>query len=202
MNYLAIDTSNKNLTVVVCKDGEIFSYYDSECGVNHSVALMVEVEKLLNKSGLTIDKADFVACVVGAGSFTGIRIGVSTVKALCFAYNKPCLAITSFDTLSYNKKAGKYMAVIDAKHNGYYVAGYTDGKVTVSPQYVLKEQLLNYAKEYALLSDTDIDLPCEKVSALSGLINAVEIKKSQATFNLDEVAPLYCRKSQAEEGRL
>mgnify|MGYP003409692030 CR=1 FL=1 len=84
MNYLAIDTSGKNLTIIISKDGKIYTYYDSECGVNHSVILMPKVEELCSKVGFDLKSADFFCAVVGAGSFTGIRIGVSTVKAMCF----------------------------------------------------------------------------------------------------------------------
>ena len=113
MNYLAIDTSGKNLTLVLSVNGEVVTYNDGECGVNHSVELMPRIEALLEGVSVSLKEVDFIACVVGAGSFTGIRIGVSTAKALCFVYGKPCLAITSFDTLAYNEKQGKVLAIID-----------------------------------------------------------------------------------------
>ena len=120
MNYLAIDTSGKNLTVIIKKGQEVYKVHDENCGVNHSVELMPKVEELIKKANFDLKSADFFACVVGAGSFTGIRIGVSTVKALCFAYSKPCLSVTSFDTMAYNIKSGKVLTLIDAKHNGFY----------------------------------------------------------------------------------
>ena len=129
MNYLAIDTSGKNLTVVIEYNGYVEEYYDESCGVNHSVALMPKIEELKEKSNADFTKLDFIAVVVGAGSFTGIRIGVATIKALCFAHNLPALSITSFDTIAYNKGSGKFLAVIDAKHDSYYVCGYENKKV-------------------------------------------------------------------------
>ena len=202
MNYLAIDTSGKNLTVVVCKNGEIFSYNDDECGVNHSVYLMPKVEELALKAGFDFNSADFFACVVGAGSFTGIRIGVATVKALCFAYKKPCLSITSFDTIAYNKKGGKVLAVIDAKHNGFYVCGYNDNKVDFEPAYIMREQVEKLLGEYTALSTTVIkDMQTEIVSVSDGLINAIADKADGGCTSPDLLTPLYVRKSQAEEGR-
>ena len=100
MNYVVIDTSGKNLTVVINKNGQIFKYFDAECGTSHSVALMPVIEDLAKKADFDFNDADFMGAVVGAGSFTGIRIGVATIKAMCFAYKKPCLSITSFDTLA------------------------------------------------------------------------------------------------------
>ena len=119
MNYIAVDTSGKHLTLIAKKGDKIYEYFNADCGVNHSVSLMPELERLLDRADMRLTDADFFACAVGAGSFTGIRIGVSTVKALAFATKKPVLRLTSFDTLSYNMDSGKVLAVIDAKHNGY-----------------------------------------------------------------------------------
>ncbi len=203
MNYLAIDTSGKNLTVIVCKDNQILSFCDKDCGVNHSTSLMPKVEEMCKKAEFDFNEADFFACVVGAGSFTGIRIGVATVKALCFAFNKPCLAITSFDTLAYNIKSGKVLAVIDAKHNGFYACGYEDKKVIFEPCYILRDRLNEIAEQYDILvAISEIEgLAITPVSVEKGLEVAVKEKANEKSFDLESLIPLYCRKSQAEEGR-
>lgn len=202
MNYLAIDTSGKNLTVIICKDDKVHTYFDSECGVNHSVALMPKVEQLAKKTNFDFSTADFFACVVGAGSFTGIRIGVATIKAMCFAFNKPCLSITSFDTLAYNEK-GSVLALIDAKHNGFYACGYKDGKVDLEPCYLMREQVEELVKNYSLIvSSTEISgIAIKKVSVSEGLVKAILEKKSLVSADIESLTPLYVRKSQAEEGR-
>ena len=202
MNYLAIDTSGKNLIVVLSANGKLYTKNDTAGGVTHAVGLMPTIENLLEEANFSLDKLDFFACVVGAGSFTGIRIGVSTVKGLCFAYNKPCLNITSFDTLAYNKQGEKVLAVIDAKHNGYYVCGYQNNEVCLSPNYLVGEEVVELSKEFEIVSNDDLQgVEYTKVSLLEGLINAVELKKEQVTFDLESLVPLYVRKSQAEEGR-
>ena len=202
MKYLLIDTSSKNLIVVV-RNGQTFeTYFDPKCGVNHSVVLMPAIEETLKKAKLNLSDADFLACTVGAGSFTGIRIGISTLKALCFAYKKPCVFITTFDAIAYNKHGDKVMAVIDAKHDCYYTCGYDNGEVVVSPSFIDKETLLNYQKEFELLSFEEIDgINTTIVSIKDGLIKASEYKKDEKTFDLESLSPLYVRKSQAEEGR-
>jgi len=201
MNYLAIDTSGKNLTIVISKNDKIYTYYDSECGVGHSVNLMPKVEQLAIECDFDFNSADFFACVVGAGSFTGIRIGISTIKAMCFAYKKPCLSITSFDTLAYNEK-GKILAVIDAKHNGFYVCGYQDEQIVLEPSYIMREQVELLAKEYKVVSSTYIDgISHEIASVKDGLIKAIEKNSDKISCDLETLVPLYVRKSQAEEGR-
>ncbi len=202
MNYLAIDTSGKNLTVVIKKSEEVFVYNDKECGVSHSVELMPRVEELCEKAQFDLNDADFFVAVVGAGSFTGIRIGVATVKALCFAFKKPCLSVTSFDTIAYNEKDDKVLAVIDAKHNGFYVCGYEKGKVVFSPSYLMKEQLDEIKDGYKLLSFGEIDgLSVKVVSVAEGLVKAIEEKLNDINADINSLEPLYVRKSQAEEGR-
>lgn len=203
MNYFAIDTSNKSLTVLVCKDGKVYTEFDAECGVDHSVQLMPKVEQLCERAKFDLSTADFFACVVGAGSFTGIRIGVATVKAMCLAYKKPCLSITSFDTLAYNEIGGKVLALIDAKHNAFYACGYSDGKVDFQPSYIMRDEALKLSDNYTtIVSQTKIDgFNVKTVSVSDGLKKAIEQKINEVSFDLDALNPLYVRKSQAEEGR-
>lgn len=204
MNYLAIDTSGEHLSIVICKDDKIYKYYQDKCGVKHSVVLMEQVEKLAMESGFDFNVADFFCAVVGAGSFTGIRIGVSTVKAFCLAYNKPCLSVTSFDCLAYNMDIqNKVLAIIDAGHNGYYCCGYKDNKIVDTPCYILLDKLLELEKDYDIkVSKTPIEgINVKDVSLIDGLVNAIKSLYKNATLNWDSLTPLYCRKSQAEEGR-
>lgn len=201
MKYLAIDTSSKNLTVLLKTEKELLEH-NEVCGVRHSENLMPVIERLIEQGGLKLSELDFVACCVGAGSFTGIRIGVSTVKAICFCNNLPALAITSFDCLAYNREQGKVLAVIDAGHNGFYVAGYDNLKVVLQPSYILKEQLLQLQDEYSFIAEAHIDgLEVEVVDKFNGFKMAIEKKSALKDGNLDNLIPLYVRKSQAEEGR-
>ena len=201
MNYLAIDTSGKNLTVIINKNGKIFKFYDEQCGVNHSVELMPKVENLAREADFDLSTADFFCAVVGAGSFTGLRIGVATVKAMCFAFNKPCLSITSFDTLAYNKKDGKVLALIDAKHNGFYVCGYQDGKVVLPPAYLMREQVEELCDYHFVAIAPVENMQVEVVCVAEGLVKAIESKLDCVNQDVDSLVPLYVRKSQAEEGR-
>lgn len=201
MKYLAIDTSSKNLTVIL-NDGINSQVIDEFSGVRHSETLMPSIEKLVDKAGLSIKDLDFIAVVIGAGSFTGIRIAVSTVKAFCFAFNIPFLSVTSFDIIAYNEEYGKILAVLDAGHDGFYVCGYHDKKVVLEPSYIMKDELIKLSKEYTLLSDTEIDgFNVKVVDRAQGFISAIDQKQKELQTDLELLVPLYVRKSQAEEGR-
>ena len=202
MNYLAVDTSGKNLTIIICIGDKVYKYFDSECGHQHSTTLMPQIEKLASEVGFDFNSANFFSAVVGAGSFTGIRIGVSTIKAMCFAYNKPCLSITSFDTIAYNDCGDKVLAIIDAKHNGFYVCGYENQKVCLEPRYVDRLEVEKLLLEFNGVSFEEIEgLNIKKVDIADGLYNAISKNLDKITSDLESLSPLYVRKSQAEEGR-
>ena len=102
-NFLAVDTSCNYLTVIAAKDGEVFSTHIPDCAMKHSVSLMNAVDETLKKANMQAADCDFFGAVVGAGSFTGIRIGISVAKGFCLAYGKPALPVTSFDVAAYNE---------------------------------------------------------------------------------------------------
>ena len=202
MKYLAVDTANTGLTVIIKNGEQTFFKRDDGCGTQHSVKLMPIIEELLIKSGLNLSDLDFLVAVTGAGSFTGIRIGVSTISALSLSLNKPILAVTSFDTMAYTEKGGSVLALIDAKHGSFYACGYKDNKVVIRPSYISLEQVKELETDYTFLSIENTEgVNSKKVDAVLGLINAIEFKKQEITYDLSAISPVYVRKSQAEEGR-
>ena len=88
MNFLAVDTSSDYLSVVAVKDGKCYSAFVPDCAMKHSVTLMTKVDEIFEESGLRPENLDFFSATVGAGSFTGIRIGISAIKGLALACGK------------------------------------------------------------------------------------------------------------------
>lgn len=204
-NYLAIDTSGDSLTVVAVKDGKAYERFIDDCAMKHSVTLMNEIDALLTESKSKLDEFDFFACVIGAGSFTGIRIGISAIKGFALALKKPTLPVTSFDVLAYNgiDKGGldKTLCLVDALHDCYYACGYEGGKECVSPCYLTEEEVLALvAQGYRLRAGSVLPISSkaevEAVSVAKGLQNAVEILAEKQAFG--ELVALYVRKSSAE----
>ncbi|MBP3423407.1 MAG: tRNA (adenosine(37)-N6)-threonylcarbamoyltransferase complex dimerization subunit type 1 TsaB [Clostridia bacterium] len=201
-NFVAVDTSGSYLTVVVGKQGEFFSVSIPNCMMKHSVSVMPAVDEALQKANMTLEECDFFSAVVGAGSFTGIRIGISVVKGFCLAYNKPSLPITSFDVAAYNGLGeGKTLCLVDALHDCYYACGYERGEVILPPAYLTEEQVLSLVEEgYSLCGVGKFPI-AEKVEVVScdpveGLKNAVCAKAEKGAF--EELVALYVRKSSAE----
>ncbi len=204
MNYLAIDTSGSHLTVIAEKDGAEapYVYYKEDCALQHSVQLMGAIDQALEKADLDRNDVDVFCAVTGPGSFTGIRIGVSTVKALAYALNKKTLGVTSFDVLAYNIITENSLAVIDAKHGHVYSAGYNKGEVDLQPAYTAVADLESLSKGRTIVFSSEIaEVKGKKVLLTEGLRAAVKANLYRATEDPDALNPLYIRKSQAEEGR-
>lgn len=201
MNYLAIDTSGTWLTVIVGGEKNAMRF-TPDCRLSHSVVLMDEIEKCLEEAGARIEDIDVFACSVGAGSFTGIRIGVSTVKAFAYALGKKVLPVTTFDSLAYNIGNGKKrLALIDARHGNYYACGYgEDGTIVLPPKFIGEEEVKSLADGYLLVSDApQTAFACVTADVADGFKKAVEGNLHNATYDRETVVPLYVKKSQAEE---
>lgn len=200
-NFLAMDTSGSYLTVVAVKDGEAFSSFIENCAMKQSVSLMNAVDEVLKKADLTLEECDFFGAVVGAGSFTGIRIGISAVKGFCSALKKPSLPITSFDVTAYNALDGKILCLVDALHDCYYACGYENGEIVYSPAYLTEEEVLALVKVgYKLVSCQSAPIAQKAelliVDPVIGLQKAAVALAEKNAFA--PLSALYVRKSSAE----
>lgn len=201
MKYLAFDTSGSRLSVAVNGNKKVAKNIE-ECFHSHSVILMQEIEKALEESQTDLKEIDVFACSVGPGSFTGIRIGVSTAKAFAYALSKKVLGVTSFESLAYNiVEKVKKLTLIDARHDNFYTCGFDeDNNVIIPPCFKTKQEIIDLYGEFLIVSDVEIDgVQCVKGNVFDGFVKAVETKLGEATFDRDSLVPLYVKKSQAEE---
>lgn len=100
MNLLAVDTSGPVAGVAVLREGSIAYEAAAVNRLTHSANLMPMIEEALNRAGLDIDTIDLYAAVTGPGSFTGVRIGVSTVKGMAHGAGKPCVGVNALEALA------------------------------------------------------------------------------------------------------
>lgn len=96
---LCIETGTDVCSVGIAKDGELLSLRESDEGRDHARKVGVFVDELLRETGIAPDDLDAVAVGKGPGSYTGLRIGVSFAKGLCYGLRKPLLAVGSLDAL-------------------------------------------------------------------------------------------------------
>lgn len=121
MKILSIDTSSEVCSVAILEDTNVIKEISVKDGNTHSIKLMPQIEQIFKDTNLSLNDIDLFACDKGPGSFTGIRIGIATIKAFCDVTNKPCIGISSLMGLAYNVKNDGYIcSLIDAKNDNVY----------------------------------------------------------------------------------
>ncbi|MCH5153082.1 MAG: tRNA (adenosine(37)-N6)-threonylcarbamoyltransferase complex dimerization subunit type 1 TsaB [Clostridiales bacterium] len=185
MKILYIDTTTPDLVVAVVEDNKITDVTAKAVGVHHSEMLCDKVTEALHKANVKFADLSAYACAIGPGSFTGIRIGVSTVKGYCTAVELPVIGVNCLEAISVSSKCGaRRSAIVDAG-NGYYFADYANG---VAPC------LVSYDDErvsHAGRADSAVDY-------FDGAVELIRKRFSSGQFD-GSLTPLYIRRSQAEE---
>ncbi|MDE6565696.1 MAG: tRNA (adenosine(37)-N6)-threonylcarbamoyltransferase complex dimerization subunit type 1 TsaB, partial [Clostridia bacterium] len=162
-------------------------YYKTSNGnKKHNSVLLPAIDSLLSESGLQINDVQNIACVVGPGSFTGIRLGVTTCNGLAFACGSNRIAINTFEPVAYNN-TNDILVALDCRHGNYYVGQYKAGK------------------EISLFNATEQDLAsynCEIIKwngerEINKIVDCVLDKINNNEF-CEMLSPLYLKKSQAE----
>lgn len=121
MKTLAIDTSSKICSVSILEDYNVILEKHTNDEKTHSQNLMPLIDSIFKDSNLSLNDIDLLSCCLGPGSFTGIRIGIATVKAFADAKNIPVVGVTSLESLAYNiSNPGLIVSLIDAKNDNVY----------------------------------------------------------------------------------
>lgn len=126
MKILALESSAKSASAALSRDGVLISQYYQLSGLTHSRTLLPMAEDLLKNAGMTIHDVDAVAVAHGPGSFTGIRIGVSAVKGLCWGADKPAIGVSTLEAMAWNGECAPAGSIIccamDARRSQVYNA--------------------------------------------------------------------------------
>lgn len=100
MLLVSIDTSTKGCSVAVHQNGEVLASYDLHTQRSSSALLTTLIQNAVDHAGYTLTEVDAFAIAKGPGSYTGLRVGVSTAKGLCYALDKPLLAINTLEAMA------------------------------------------------------------------------------------------------------
>lgn len=124
MKILAMDSSAIAASVALCDDRQLLGEFTILNGNTHSQTLLPMVEALLAQFEITTDEIDLFAVSNGPGSFTGVRIGVATLKGLAFGKNKPCVGVSTLEALANNLAVtdGLICPVMNARRKQVYTA--------------------------------------------------------------------------------
>ncbi|MGX7030945.1 tRNA (adenosine(37)-N6)-threonylcarbamoyltransferase complex dimerization subunit type 1 TsaB [Vagococcus zengguangii] len=126
MKILSLDTSNQTLSLAVLEDERVLASYSSSVNKNHSVTLMPMIETLLGQIKMSPKEIDRIVVAKGPGSYTGLRIGVTTAKTLAWTLQAELVGISSLANLaaSVGKVPGLIVPLFDARRGNVYAGVY------------------------------------------------------------------------------
>ena len=228
MKILALDTTAKTASVAVTENERVLGVCNIDNGLTQSELILPMAERLLASLKLSFSDVGLYAVTVGPGSFTGVRIGVSTVKGLAFGKNIPCAPVSTLEALAENARGLRDLIVpsMDARRGQFYTATFSsDGeslKRLTPDRAISAEELADelrgfegdifitgdgYEVAHRLLSSLGVSLA--KTPELLRASNAVSIarvaKQMQERGECvteSELQPTYLRIPQAERERL
>ncbi|MDF2522860.1 MAG: tsaB [Clostridiales bacterium] len=225
MKILAVDTSASVATVAITDDTKLLGEFSINNKKTHSQKLLPMIKELMSGLELKPSEIDVYAASSGPGSFTGLRIGVTTIKAMAFAAQKPVVSVPTLDALAYNipKTQSLICPIMDARNNQVYTALYTwDGSAQVKlteylglPVAELIQQISGKNQNVIFLGDgvdihkellqLELKGKCEfapEKLKLQSAASVAQLAYIKALEGLQEscfdMVPFYLRKSQAE----
>ena len=124
MKILGIDTTGQTASAALVEDDKLICEFTLNYKLTHSQTIMPMIAEIIERSETDKTSIDCIACAAGPGSFTGLRIGVATVKGLAFADNTPCIAVSSLEAMAENLRClnGVICPVINARRSQVYTA--------------------------------------------------------------------------------
>jgi tRNA threonylcarbamoyl adenosine modification protein YeaZ len=224
MKILGIDTSSMATSVAVLEDNKLICEYTMNTKKTHSQKLMPMIEDMLNISDININEIDVIAVCEGPGSFTGLRIGMATAKAIAHVNKLPIVGINSVEILAGNMNLcdKNICSILDAQRTKVYMGQYkfeNNELIEIKNVDVIEideliEELSNSNEEWILVGEAvykyeeklravdNIHIPAasHNVSKGSSLCSLAMNKynKNIGVYDCYNINPIYIRKSQAE----
>lgn len=228
MRILAFESSAKAASVALLADGNLIAEAYQNFGLTHSVTLLPMAEDLLKQLNLTTEAIDYYAVAQGPGSFTGVRIGISTVKGLAWADQKPCIGVSTLEAMAtlHSYQEATLCPVMDARRNQVYNALFSSKEGAVQRRTEdralaveeLEQELQQITGKIILIGDGAVLCYNTFGEKLPNVILAPEMLRQQRATGValaayamaqqglyttaEELVPFYLRMSQAERERL
>ena len=217
MTILAIDTSCSVASAALLRDGQVLRELKSGTQLDHSRMILPLCERLLGESGEKLSGVDVFCAVTGPGSYTGIRIGVSSVKGFCFALSKPCFGASSLLSAAYSGDLpeGVIWALVHARQDEFYVASFEKNGEAITrlseDRAMLAEEIKPLVGENHALCGSGAGLFFETTQkgrlfkdsfgAAGAAKNSCQAALSDQLINCRELMPSYLKPPQAERLR-
>lgn len=225
MYLLALDTSGIVAGVAIVADGRILYEANAITRYTHSVNILPMVEEAMDRTGLSISQMDYLATVIGPGSFTGVRIGVSTVKGMAHGLQIPCIGVNGLQSLSLSGigQTSIICPIMDARAGQVYGAAFegrngkrlTDDEALPLEAYIEKIKALGHS---FFFTGDGLKPNREKITALLGEkaafadesqwynraahVGLLAWQQKEQAVDYLTLEPYYLRAPQAERQRL
>ena len=224
MSILAIDTSTQVSSVAVVSDGKLAAELTMQAKLTHSETLLPHIEEVLGMANQKKEELEGIAVSLGPGSFTGLRIGLATAKAMAYALQLPIVGVPTLRALAWHfpMEGFQLLPMIDAQKGNVYVERYMweHGKLLkkTEVQVLPVEDVIRRTEElpgtvvlmgdviskriegkqtlpmHVMLAPLHLRMPRAANVALCGL----ELLKEGKTGNVMDMEPVYIRRSEAE----
>ena len=204
MNILCLNTAFSKADIAFSFEGK--NYFTSiDSNAKHSENLLIEIEKLLSKAckenintSDLLNKVDVISVVIGPGSFTGLRIGIATVKAFKVTHeHMNIVTLNSLELIANSSKNTRKTPIMDALSGYYFISRFENEKCVEEPKMIKQEELGNY-KNFVSFEKLSFETEIINLSP-EKLLNLTLSKIQKKQYTLEEnLLPLYIRPSQAE----
>ena len=221
MKILSVDSSSVSASVAITENGVTLAENFINNGLTHSQTLMPMVEKTLKDANVSVKDMELFAIANGPGSFTGVRIGIASVKGMADAFNKKCIAISTLEAIAEPLKNEDCIAcaVMDARCNQVYTAIFENGNRLCEDKAVLIDELgkelKSYNKKVVFIGDgsvlcyeklkdvvTNVFVADENIRYIHassiGRLAEEKIKNGEMPTDSANLVPYYLRLPQAE----
>ncbi len=222
MKILGIETATRTGSVAVISSNGVIAEYTLNIEATHSERLMETVERVLRGAGIALADLDGLSVSVGPGSFTGLRIGIATVKGIALATGKPIAAVPTLKALAWNMPHAGYLVcpVLDARKKEVYAALYRyenglpvaamDAQTlsldalaerisertifTAEGSHLFRNDIQRLSGDLALFAPLSATVPSAASVAEIGLL----MLSSGEQVGPDDLGPIYLRRPEAE----
>lgn len=203
MKSLLIDTSLNRIIVAATVNNTILFVYNEECHRDFSAQVMKVIEEQFSKHNLTINEIDNLFVVVGPGSFTGIRIGLTIAKVIGWSLKKKIIPLSSLELLATTvTDADIIIPYIDARRDCMYAGIYNcDLKIIMPDTYISREELLKNIPNGLKCTCVSYDSLITTIPTIIpniDILRIIDLHKEDAGIDAHLVKPNYLKLTEAE----
>ena len=191
MKILALDSTAKTSTVAVLENDTLLGLYSVNIQNTHSETLLPMVKSILESLKLTNDDIDAYAVSEGPGSFTGVRIGVATIKGLAFSRCKPCVGVSTIEALAENLAGaeGIVCPIMNARRGQVYTGAFLNGVRFIEDTCMMLDDLIPMLEEKGApiyFNGDGYDLVLDK--NIANFRHTPELLRYQSAYSVGKIA--------------